>query len=1109
MPSESTSPDAATRVPAASRTSAAARLLVSLVLMTLATTAAPAADPPASSDAARTAFASAAALQNREAWDLAAEEWQALLTAHPNDPLALKGRYYLAVCQMRNGQWTEADKTLRAVIASPADAATIALARWDLGRGLFEQAQAKPGAQAYTAAAAALREFLAKSPKHPQEPDALNFLGESLWQSGSRPDALAAWQQFVREHPESPRLPDVLYALGIGQAETGKPAEAMATFATFAQRFPDHRMAADVALWRADLATAAGKPADAEPLLAAVASGSGPRAAEALDRLGAARWKQKNWAGAAEAYARLAVEHPQSPLAAKAAVTAGRALVGAGRTADARKIFEKSMAGKGPEAFEAAHRLAVLELEAKQPARALEVATTSLAAAAARKDLDRGLVAKLELARADALWEMPDRRGDAAVAYATIAERYPDSPVAASALSSAAVAALDQKRPADAIARADAYLAAYATKSPAENVLDVRTVRAEALLASGQAVAAAAAFGELAAKNPQSPRRGSWLLRAGAAFTAEKKWREAHDSLAAATAVLAGADRAEAQLLDGMTLLELDQPAAAAKLLVDLEKTQRDWPRRAEATLLAIRALKEAGDSAAALPLAEAFVKEFPRAKGSDVAWYRLGQLRQDVGKFDEAVVAYGESVAVAPTGSRAPAALLAAGWCHEARGRLPEAIASWTTLIDRHPDAPAAASALVARSDVRQRTRDYAGGRADAERVLKDVREGRAKLDGATVAEARLLEGLCLAGEKKYAQAAAAFRRLLDEQPTFAAADRVLFELGVTQTLDGKGPDAAASFATLAERFPKSVYAADAWLEVGESRWGAEKWEEAAAAYRAAIAAAAARGPQGTRISEQAHHKLGWTHVVRKDHAAAAEAFAAQIAAFPTGPLAADGQAMLGESLLLLDKPAEAGKAFAAALADPTKIASAELRGLAAVRASEAAARQERWQESLAHAEKFLAAEPNASQAPQARYAAAWALQNLGRLDEALAGYRALADASRTELAARARLMAGEVLFEQGNHKDAIKAFFKTAYGFGELQAPPPFHPWQAQATFEAARCFEVLGKPEQALTLYSELVARYPTSEQTPLARKRLEALAPAAPAAGTTTTQGEKTP
>jgi TolA-binding protein len=214
-------------------------------------------------------------------------------------------------------------------------------------------------------------------------------------------------------------------------------------------------------------------------------------------------------------------------------------------------------------------------------------------------------------------------------------------------------------------------------------------------------------------------------------------------------------------------------------------------------------------------------------------------------------------------------------------------------------------------------------------------------------------------------------------------------------------------------------------------------------------------------------------------------------VAKHPDGPLAADAQAMRGEELFLAGSLAEASAAFKLALADPRRLPSESLRGLAFVRAAECAATQERWADSLAVADQFIAAEPDSPQAPQARYAAAWARQNLGRLDEALAGYRGLADAGRTELAARARLMEGEVLFEQGQHKEAIKAFFKAAYGFGEQQAPAAFHPWQAQATFEAARCFEVLAQQDKARKLYAELVERYPESQQTPAARKRLDAL------------------
>jgi TolA-binding protein len=204
-----------------------------------------------SSDAARSAYATAAALQNREAWDLAAEEWEALIKAHPTDPLADKGRSYLGICQLKNGQREKAAETFRQVIASKADAATVALARWELGRSAFDDAQAKPSPEAFAVAARSLQDFLEKSPGQPQSPDARFFLGESLWQAGKRNEAIATWQRFLREHEKSPRLAEVLYALGVGQAETGTRDEAAATLKRFAETFPTHALADDVAILRA------------------------------------------------------------------------------------------------------------------------------------------------------------------------------------------------------------------------------------------------------------------------------------------------------------------------------------------------------------------------------------------------------------------------------------------------------------------------------------------------------------------------------------------------------------------------------------------------------------------------------------------------------------------------------------------------------------------------------------------------------------------------------------------------------------------------------------------------------------------------------------------
>jgi TolA-binding protein len=1062
-------------------------LVAGLSFLLAAAATVPAAE---SSDAARAAYASAAALQNREAWDLAAEEWAAFLKDHATDPLAAKGRLYLAICQAKQNDWPAAEKTFRDVIATKPDADTLALARLELGSGLYVAAQKKPEPQAFAAAAAVLREFLAASPAHPEAANVAHLTGEALWQAGRRDEAITVWQAFLRDYPQATKTPDVLYALGVGLAEQKKFAEAAPVLERFAKEHAGHRLADDVALWRADVAAALGRPADIEKFVTPLAAGTGPRATDALDRLADARWEQKNWAGAAESFAKLAAGKPDARTT-RAALMAGRAFAELGKTDEARTWLTTAASAGGPLKLDAAHRLAVLELEAKRPEAALDVAGKALASAADDKQADQTTLAALALDKADALWAMPGRGADAIAAFIAVGDRYPAAPAAAPATSMAALALLQAGKPADALARAETFLTKYAGGATPAAVADVRAIKAEALLATGKRAEAAGAYRELIAAAPESPNRPGWQLRQGVALAAAGSWSDAHAALAAATAKLTGERQAEAMLLDATALVELGKPTEATAALTALEKAHPSWPRRDEALLLAVRALQEQDDAKAALTAAERLAKEFPEGTSADVGWYRLGQLRQQAGDHENALKAFAKSLALKPDGSRAPWARLAIGWSHEANGRLAEAIAAWTELVEKHPDSTPAASGLLARADARQRSGDFAGGQADCERLLATDGGLSKKLDPAAVAEARFLQALCLAGADKHAQAAATFQKLLTERPDFPAADRAVYEMGLALARAGKQDDAARAFADLVKRFPKSAYAADAWLELAERRWAAEDWPAAAEAYRSAIAAAGTAADLAPLV-EQARHKLGWTHVMRKEQAPAAEAFAAQLAAAPDGPLAADAAALLGDALVSLGKPADASKAFARALADPAKLSSATLRGLAFIRAAESAAAREAWDESAKLADQLVASDPDSPRAPEARYAAAWARQNLGKLDEALAGYRGIASGPRTPLAARAQMMEGEVLFEQGKHKEAIKTFFKVAYGFGEQQAPAAYHPWQAQATFEAARCFEVLGQAEQARKLYGELVDRYPDSEHVPAARKRLEALA-----------------
>jgi TolA-binding protein len=952
----------------------------------------------ASAEAAKAAYAAAAALQNRDEWDLAAEEWESLVKRFPGDPLAGKAWYYLGICRSKTKRFTDAAAAFARAADAPGDAETAAVAAFERGRALYAEAQAGRAA-AYAEAASALGGFVAKHPKHPKVADAISLEAEALWQAGRKAEAVERWKAFVALKDmegggKAARLPDVLYALGVGLAELGRKEEALAAFDAFAKNHAAHQLAKDVMIWRGDLLLQLSRPAEAERLLASPFPETDSERPEVLERLARARYAQKKHREAAEAYARLATRFPDAAVSKAAAMSAAIAFLDAKETGRAKEWFAKVEAAGGPRAVEAAHLLATLELEAGRAAEALAVADRALA----RKPTDRFLPAVL-LDRADALWELPDRRADAAKAYATVIERFPDDAAARTALAMLAAAELRLDRPDEALARADAFLKRYAAGSGSSEAItkqvieDVRRVAAESLLA-------------IAAKKSKS------------------------------------------------------------------------------------------GDRAAATAALERLVRDFPGSQRIDLAWYRLGELREQAGNHAGAIEAFGKCRAAKPDGDRAAWALLAIGWAHEAAGRPDDASKAWTELVEKAAASEVAASALLARADLRQRRGDFKGAIADARAAAARPLEADAKREAAVV------EALSLVGDGRGAEAMPILAKLRRELPPNAAVlDRVLFELAIARLGDSpktKSDGAPAAepakaeaekdLRELVERFPRSPLAADAWLELGELAWGREDYAKAAGAYQKAIDAK----PEPATL-EQAAHRLGWTAVLRKDHAAAIPAFERQLAAAASGPLAADGWCMLGESRFKTGQFDRAAEAFARALADPEKISGTELRELAVVRASDCAARAGKFEESLARARELLAKSADSTYAPQARYAAGWALQNLGRFDEALVEYRAVADGSRSELAARARLMEGEVLFEKGQHAEAIKAFFKTAYGYGEKAAPPEYHPWQAQATFEAARCFEALGKPAQARKLYAELLERYPDSQQSQPAKKRLDSFGP----------------
>ena len=102
----------------------------------------------------------------------------------------------------------------------------------------------------------------------------------------------------------------------------------------------------------------------------------------------------------------------------------------------------------------------------------------------------------------------------------------------------------------------------------------------------------------------------------------------------------------------------------------------------------------------------------------------------------------------------------------------------------------------------------------------------------------------------------------------------------------------------------------------------------------------------------------------------------------------------------------------------------------------------------------------------------------------EAVAAYRQALAKSDGETAARAQFLIGKIQADQEDVGEAVKSFIKAAYGYS---APK----WQAKATFEAARCLESLGQKPQAAAMYQELLDKFPKSDKTDAAKKRLAEL------------------
>jgi len=1013
-------------------------------------------------EAGNRAYRAAAALQRAGQFELAADAWDDFLAGHSDHAFAPPAALNLGICLVQTGQFDKAIAVLSELIEKNPKFGLLETAYLYLGAAELSAARAGQPAL-FDKAAGTFDTLLEKYPKGKHLAQALYYRGECDYARGKKKESIAWYGRLVNECPSDELLPDALYALGTAQEELGQFAEAGATYDAFREKFPKHPLEVEVGMRRGETLFGLAQYEAAGKLFAYAAGREGFALADhATVRQAAALAKLEKYAEAAELYASVAVKFPQSTRRTEANLAAGKCYYLAGDWAKARASLAGVLAEGGPLVPEAAHWSVRSLLKEGKPAEALALVEKTLPGAGGG-----AFAPALLMDQADALYEMPDRRGESVDRYAAMAEEHPDDPAADSALYMAGFAALELGQHARALGLAEAFLKKYPTSKLRP---DVMAIAAEGNLLLGKHAEAQRLYWEVLDAQPDHPGAKTWRVRRALALFLQKKYAETIAALAPALGQIHNKSAlAEAQFLLGSSQAELGQDDKAIGLLEASLAADPKWRQADEALVALAGVYYRRNEPEKAAAAAKRLLEEHPKSRLLDQAHFWLGESAYARGDMKTAAAEYGTVLSKWPKSPLRPHALYGLGWAQLQQGDPRQAEETLARLIVELPEHKLIPRARFARGTARQQLGKFAPAIEDLEALLAADPTPGEKSDALYVL------GLCQVGLKRHADAVKTFETLLQSDPKRGGSDKVLYELAWALKSADNEDEAVRRFAQLAAEHPDSPLAAESLYLVGEAQYDAKQYAKAAVTYYDA-----AEKTSDHSLREKAYYKLGWAYFNQKKLAEAQETFAYLRRTFPDGQLKDDAAFIEGECLRRLGKHAEALAAYEA-VGNPT---GKDFKVQSLLGAGQAAAQLKQWDKSLKFLTDAAARFPDAELLPEILYEQGRAQQNLGKTDEALRLYQTAAAKTDREVAARALFMIGEIQFERKDHAEAIKTFYQVIYGYS-------YPEWQANATYEAARCFETLKRPEQAVKLYKELIEKHPDHDKAALARKRLKSL------------------
>ena len=376
-------------------------------------------------------------------------------------------------------------------------------------------------------------------------------------------------------------------------------------------------------------------------------------------------------------------------------------------------------------------------------------------------------------------------------------------------------------------------------------------------------------------------------------------------------------------------------------------------------------------------------------------------------------------------------------------------------------------------RATVRHSRGNFAGGFADAQSVLAAEPNRMAALH---------VRASCELGLQRPLDAVKTLTAIVNGDPNYPAADRALYDLAWAYQAANEPQQAIACYDRLLASFPHSPFVAECHYRLGEAQFVEGKFAAAAQRFQSAL-----ESTTDPALVERATHKLAWCQFEQGDLTTAQTTFERQVAQVDDSPLAADARIMAAECRFQQQAFADALPLFTAALA--RRDASESLRAMALAHAAHAAVEIGQWQQAIDFANRSLSEFPRSQWSNEARCELGVALLETSQLDDAERELTAVLAAAKPPLSLRAEFTLGRVYLARNHTDEAVRTFFKIAYGHGGPKAPASYHHWQAEAIYAAAQALEGTARAESAEKLYQELVDNYPASPRATTARQSLD--------------------